>query len=214
LRVQSPSATLTPLRTSWWCLSIFLCGPGATRAVAQGTRPQFGIGIGRSIPTGAFRSDTTGEGFAGGWVLTGHVTVRAPLHLQRLRLRFDATYARNGANDRLKADLTTAFGQSADERITLLGADASVVYPLAAASRFAPSLFGGVSVWHSTTTVNVGGGSTHTNATRLAWQLGGEVAVGRLFLELRYVTVAPAQRYPRTSFFPVSVGVRLGKRAR
>ena len=200
------------MRTSWWCLPIFLCGFGATRAVAQGSRSHIGIGIGRSIPTGAFRSDTTGEGFAGGWLITGHVALRAPLQLQRLRLRIDATYARNGANDRLKADLTTAFGQSADERMTLLGADASVVYPLAPASRFAPSLFGGIGVWHSTITVSVGGGSTHTSTTKLAWQLGGELTRDRLFLELRYVAVAAAKGYPRTSFFPVSVGVRLGKR--
>ena len=144
-------------------------------------------------------------------MITGHVTLRAPLQLQRLRLRIDATYARNGANDRLKADLTTAFGQSADERMTLLGADASAVYPLAPASRFAPSLFGGMGVWHSTITVSVGGGSTHTSTTKLAWQLGGELTRGRLFLELRYVAVAAAKGYPRTSFFPVSVGVRLGK---
>jgi len=197
------------MKTSWWCLSVFLCGFGATRAVAQGTRSHIGIGIGRSIPNGAFRSDTTGEGFVGGWVVTGHVTLRAPLQLQRLRLRIDAAYVRNGANDRLKADLTTAFGQSADERLTLLGADASAVYPLAPKSRFAPSLFGGIGMWHSTITVSVGGGSTHTSATKLAWQLGGELTLGRLFLELRYVAVGPAKGYPRTSFLPVSVGVRL-----
>ncbi len=147
-------------------------------------------------------------------MVTGHVTLRAPSQLQRLRLRIDATYARNGANDRLKADLTTAFGRPADERITLLGADASAVYPFAPASRFASSLFGGIGVWHSTITVSVGGGSTHTSATKLAWQLGGELTGrGRLFLEVRYVAVAAAKGYPRTSFFPVSVGVRLGKRA-
>ena len=196
------------MRTSWWCLSIFLCGFGATRAVAQGTRPQFGIGIGRSIPTGAFRSDTTGEGFAGGWAVTGHVTLRAPLHLQRLRLRFDATYARNGANDRLKADLTTAFGQPADEHMTLLGTDANIVYPLARGSRFAPSVFSGIGVWHSRVSVTVGGASTHTSATKLAWQLGGEVTVGPIFLELRYVMIAAAKGYPRVSFFPVTLGAR------
>src|SRR5437762_14303224 len=109
------------LKTSWWCLPIFLCGFGATRAVAQGTRSHIGIGIGRNIPTGAFRSDTTGEGFAGGWLVTGHVTLRAPSQLQRLRLRIDATYDRNSANDRLKADLTTAFGQPSDRRLTSPG---------------------------------------------------------------------------------------------
>ena len=197
----------------WWYLPIFVCALGATRVAAQGIRPQFGIGLGRNLPTGAFRSDTTGEGFTAGWLVTGHVTLRAPLRLQRLRLRIDATYARHHANDRLKADLTTAFGQSADEHMTLLGADANVMYPLARTSRFMPSVFGGIGLWHSAVTVAVGGASTHTSATKLAWQLGGEITSGLLFLELRYVMVAQAKGYPRTSFFPVSVGARFGKRA-
>ena len=201
------------MNNSWWCLSVCICAVGAPPVAAQGARPQFGFGIGRSIPTGAFRSDTTGEGFTGGWLLTGHVTLRAPLQPQRLRLRIDATYARHGANDRLKADLTTAFGQPADEHMTLLGADANVVYPLARGSRFAPSLFGGIGVWHSSVSVSVGGASTNTSATKLAWQLGGQVTSGPIFLELRYVMIAAAKGYPRVSFFPVTLGARFGTRA-
>jgi hypothetical protein len=185
----------------------------AAAAQGGGTHPQYGVGLGRSIPTGAFRSDTTREGFAGGWVATAQLTLQPPLRLQRFRLRIDATYARNGANDRLKADLTNAFGQASDERMALLGMNASVAYPLAPASRFASSVFGGLGVWHSTITVSTGGASTHSSATKLAWQLGGEVSRGRLFLELRYVSVAAATGYPRISFFPLTVGMRLGKRA-
>ncbi len=196
------------MNNSWWCLLVCICALGATPVAAQGARTQFGLGIGRSIPTGAFRSDTTGEGFTAGWLFTGHVTLRAPLRLQRLRLRIDATYARHDANDRLKADLTTAFGQPADEHMTLLGADANVVYPLARGSRFAPSLFGGIGVWHSSVSVSVGGASTNPGATKLAWQLGGEVTTGPLFLELRYVMIAAAKGYPRVSFFPVTLGAR------
>jgi len=201
------------MRTLWWCFLAFICMLGAPPAAAQGTRPQFGVGLGRSIPTGAFRSDTTGEGFKTGWVLSWHVTLRAPLHLQRLRLRIDAAFASNGANDRLKADLTTAFGQAADESMRLIGADASVVYPLARPSWVTPSLFGGVGVWHSTIDVSVGGASSQSSATKLAWQLGGELARGPVFLELRYVAVTAAKGFPRTSFFPLSIGARFGWRA-
>ncbi len=181
------------MNNSWWCLPVCICALGATPVAAQGARPQFGFGIGASIPTGAFRSDTTGEGFAGGWLFTGHVTLRAPLRLQRLRLRIDAGVARHDANDRLKADLTTAFGQPADEHMTLLGADANVVYP-------------------SSVSVSVGGASTNTSATKLGWQLGSEVTSGPIFLELRYVMIAAAKGYPRVSFFPVTLGARFGKR--
>ena len=212
-RLPSPPRTL---RRTCWCPLLFISALGATAVAAQGagTHPQYGLGLGRSIPTGAFRSDTTGEGFAGGWVATAHVTLQPLLRLQRLRLRIDATYARNGANDRLKTDLTTAFGQASDERMTLLGANASVAYPLAPASRFASSVFGGLGVWHSSITVSTGGASTHTGATKLAWELGGEVTRGRLFLELRYVSVAPATGYPGISFLPLTLGIRLGKSAR
>ena len=175
-------------------MSLLLCALRATPVAAQGTGSRFGVGIGRNITTGAFRSDTTGEGFAGAWLITGHAVLRAPslLRSERLRLRIDATIARHGANDQLKADLTNAFGQSADEHVTLIGLDANVAYPFARASRFAPSVFGGVGVWHSTVSVSVGGASTHTSATKLAWQVGGEVAPGRVFVELRYVMVAAA----------------------
>lgn len=148
-------------------------------------------------------------------MLTGHMKLHAPLGLQRVRLRIDATYAAHGANDQLKADLTTAFGQPADEHMKLFGIDANVEYPFASASGggFAPSVFGGIGLWHSTVSVTVGSASTHTNATELAWQLGGEITRGPVFLELRYVRVAAAEGYPPTSFFPVSVGYRFGKRA-
>lgn len=183
-------------------------------AQGGGTHSEYGIGLGRSFPTGAFRSDTTGEGFARGWAATAHVTLQPLLRFQRFRLRIDATYAKNRANDRLKADLTNAFGQASDERMTLLGANASVAYPLATAGRFASFAFGGLGVWHSTISVSTAGASTHIGATKLAWQLGGEVTLGRLFLELRYVSVTAATGYPGTSFFPMTVGIRLGKRAR
>jgi hypothetical protein len=143
-------------------------------------------------------------------VFAGHVTWRAPLGLERFRLRIDATYARNGANDQLKTDLTNAFGQSSDEHMTLLGANANAVYPLTPMSRFGLSLFGGIGVWHSAVSVNVGGASTHTSSINLGWQLGGEITRGPVFLELRYVGIAAAKGYPAVSFFPVSVGARFG----
>ena len=144
-------------------------------------------------------------------MLTGHVTLRAPVRLERFRLRLDATFARNGANDKLNADLTNAFGQPSDEHMTLLGVAANAAYPLTRASRFGLSLFGGIGVWHSIVTANVGEASTHAGATKLGWQFGGEVTRGPMFLELRYVGIAAAKGYPAISFFPVSVGARVGK---
>jgi hypothetical protein len=190
-------------------LLVFVSALGVACASAQGIQSQYGIGLGRTIPTGAFRSDTSGEGFDAAWTLTAHVTLRTPS--RRLGLRIDAGFGRNGANEQLKADLTTAFGQPADETITLLGADASLWYPLWRSSRFGSSIFSGVGVWHEAISVKAGGATSHSSATKLAWQLGGEITYRALFLELRYVSVAAAKGYPRISFFPLSVGMRFGK---
>jgi Outer membrane protein beta-barrel domain len=173
---------------------------------------QYGVGLGRGIPVGAFRSDKTGEGFSGGWVVTGHATLRPPVNVGRLQLRIDGTFAHNGANDQLKNDLTTAFGQPSDEHITLFGADASLVYPIKPGSRFAPAVFGGVGLWHSSVSVTTNGASSASGATKLGWQLGGEVTRGPVFVELRYVRIAAASGLPSASFLPLSVGMRFGAR--
>lgn len=202
--VQSRSCQLG--RTA--AVFLLFCAIGVAYASAQGIQSQYGIGLGRIIPTGAFRSDTSGEGFDAAWALTAHVTLRIPI--RRLGLRIDAGFGRNGANEQLKDALTTAFGQPADETITLLGADASLLYALGLRSRFSYSVFGGVGIWHEAISVKAGSATSHSSVTKLAWQLGGELTYRVLFLELRYVSVAAATGYPRVSFFPLSVGVRFG----
>ncbi len=50
--------------------------------------------------------------------------------------------------------------------------------------------------------------------TKLAWNLGGGLVYGlrgvALFLEARYVNVAAVPGFPRTTFLPITAGVRLG----
>ncbi len=183
---------------------------GAAGAAGQETRPAFGIVLGRTIPTGDFHAAASGEGFDGGWTAGGRLVIERSN--SRLGLRIDASYAEHGANDQLKADLTTALGQASDENMTLLGVDASLAYRFLPASRVAPSLFGGVGLWFVSIGVTSGSTTNHTSALKPAWQLGGEVRYGSVFLEARYVAVAAMSGSPRATFFPIALGVRLGKR--
>jgi hypothetical protein len=196
----------------WLAALLLTCVLGVVAAPAQRPGPQFAVGVGRSIPTGSFHQDGTGEGFTGSWTALGSVTL--PRVRSRLGLRFDVGYAKHGANDRLKADLATALGQPADENTTLLGADASLVYPLKSQGRVVPAVFGGIGVWHQRVTVSTSGATSHNSATKLGWQLGGELAYRMVFLQLRYVGVSAASGFPSVSFFPVVAGVRFGSGAR
>src|SRR5216683_4959817 len=115
---------------------LFACGFGAPPVASQGIAKQFAISLGRTIPTGDFHADSSGEGFDGGWTAAARVALkrsRSPLEL-----RIEAVYSGNGANDRLKSDLTTRFAQATDETVTLVGADAVVVYELARGRRVTP----------------------------------------------------------------------------
>ncbi|HXL53523.1 MAG TPA: outer membrane beta-barrel protein [Gemmatimonadales bacterium] len=181
---------------------------GVASATAQGIQAQFGVGLGRAIPTGAFRGDSRGEGFSGAWTGTAHVTLQAPRW--PVGLRIEAVYAAHTANDQLKSDLTTSFGQPADETIKLPGASAAVAYALKRGQRVTPSVFGGIGVYHVTIAVTTGGTTTHNSATRLGWQVGGELTYRAVFLELRYVAVAAVPGFHKTAFFPITAGVRFG----
>jgi opacity protein-like surface antigen len=187
------------------------CALGVTSATAQGIRPEFGIGVGRTIATGAFRGDSSGDGFNDAW--TGMVGVTLHRSRSPLGLCLDVAYSAHGANDQLKSDLSTRLGQSADESTKLLGANAGLTLALARTSPVAPHLFAGVGVYHVTISVTAGGTTTDNSATRLAWHVGGGVTYRALFLDIRYVSVAAVRGFPKTTLFPVTAGVRFGERS-
>ncbi len=188
-----------------WCTAAL----AAPFARAQGTRPVFEVALGRTIPIGDLHAAASGEGFDGGWTAGGRLTLERPN--SRLGLRIDASYAGASANDQLKADLTTALGQPSDESMTLLGADASLTYRLGPNARVAPSLFGGVGLSFVSIGVTSGSATTHSSAVKPAWQLGGELRYRAVFLEVRYVAVAAIAGFPRATFIPIALGVRVGR---
>lgn len=179
---------------------------GAATGSAQGPRPQFALAVGRTIPSGAFRADASGEGFDAGWTAAVRVTLKGPR--PRLGLRFNAGVSTNGANDQLKTDLTTALGQPSDETITLVGANAALTYVLTPNWRVTPSLFGGLGLSFVWLGVTSGSGSTHSSGIKPAWHLGGELSYRALFLDVAYVSVAAVAGLHRSTFFPITLGYR------
>src|SRR5260370_13526900 len=144
---------------------------GVASATAQGIQAQFGVGLGRAIPTGAFRGDSRGEGFSGAWTGTAHVTLQAPRW--PVGLRIEALYAAHAANDQLDSDLTPSLRQPAAETIKLPGASAAVAHALNPGQRVTPSVFGGIGGYPGDTAVTTGGTPTHNSATRLCVQVRG-----------------------------------------
>jgi opacity protein-like surface antigen len=181
-------------------------------ARAQGLQPRFGVGASMAIPTGDYHATASGEGFNTGWQGMAFVAFRLPT--RPLGFRVDLNYGANGGNDQLNNTLTTNLGRSSTEQVKLLGGNVDLTYALPSAARVRPYLLGGLGMYHITISVTSGGTSTDETATKVAWNLGGGVtyrlASVAVFLEARYVSVAAAATFPRTTFLPITAGVRVG----
>jgi len=179
---------------------------------AQGLRPRFGVAAGMAVPTGAYHSAASGEGFNSGWQGTALVTLTVPGW--PVGLRMDGTYSTHGANDQLKADLTASIGQPTDEKTKLFGVNVDATYPSGSTSRVQPYALGGMGAYHVTISVTSGGSTSDNSATRFAWNLGGGVRYRMrgttLFLEARYVDVTAVAGFPKTTFLPITAGIRFG----
>ena len=181
---------------------------------AQGLRPQFGVGMGLTVPVGDYHATARGHGFSPAWQGLALMVLKPPS--LPVGLRVDASYSANSANEQLKGDLTSAVGQPSDEKTTLLGASLNVTYPASLAARVKPFVIGGIGLYHTTISTTIGTSTTQESATKLAWNLGGGVVYGVggvvLFLEARYVNVAAVSGFPRVTFLPLTAGVRFGGR--
>jgi outer membrane protein with beta-barrel domain len=194
--------------------AVVFASVAAVTLTAQGVRPQFGIGAGLMVPVGDYHATASGQGFKTAW--QGLALFAFKLPSLPVGFRVDVTYGANSANDRLKADLTTALGQPTDEQAKLVGATLNVTYPASSPARVKPYLVGGIGVYHATISVSQTNATTHNSKTKLAGNLGGGIVYGlpgvALFLEARYVNVAPVSGFPRTTFVPITTGVRFGGR--
>lgn len=201
-----------------WSMSaaaaVVVASVAAVTVAAQGVRPQFGVGAGLMVPVGDYHATASGQGFKTAW--QGLALLAFQLPSLPVGFRVDVAYGANSANDRLKAELTTRLGQETDEKAKLLGTSLNVTYPASSSARVKPYLLGGIGVYHTTISVTQSNATTHDSQTKLAWNLGGGIVYGlqgvALFLEARYVHVAPVSGFPRATFLPVTAGIRFGGR--
>jgi opacity protein-like surface antigen len=216
LDTRDLSAILSPMswsRTTTGSLVLAACITTATLS-AQGVRLHVGAALGRAVPTGNYHGTANGDGFDAAW--QGMAFVAFTLPRAPLGLRVDGTFGTNGANARLKSDLTAQLNQPTDEQAKLIGGNLDLTYALRSGSRVSPYLLGGVGMYHVTISTTSGGATSESAATKLAWNLGGGMSYGvgavAAFLEARYVSVAAVATFARTTLFPVSVGLRFGGR--
>jgi|SRR5438128_8796223 len=186
----------------------------AVSVAAQGIHPQFGLGGGLTAPVGDYHATAGGQGFNTAWHGLALLAFKLPVF--PLGFRIDVSYAANSANDRLKDTLSSALGQPTDEKTKLTGASINLTYQSAGAAHLKPYAIAGVGLYHTTISISTSESTADRAATKLAWNVGGGVALAlrgvTLFFETRYVNVAAVSGFPRTTFLPFTTGIRFGGR--
>ena len=185
----------------------------ASTATGQGARVQFGVGGSLIIPLGDFHADANGDGFKAGW--QGLALLDVQPRKSPVGFRVDFIYGQNSANDKFNADLSAGVGAPTTAKIKLLGGTADVTYHFKASSGgLAGYLLGGLGVYNVKLAATSGSVTADTSETKFTWNVGAGLsfAVGSaaVFFESRYVDVAKSFQASKTSFIPITAGVRFG----
>ena len=194
------------------CGLIFISLVVTAAAAAQGTRAQFGVGGGLTIPTGDFHADASGDGFKVGW--QGMALVDVQPARSPVGFRVDAAYGENSGNDKLNADLSALVGAPTTAKTKLLGATADVTYHFRPAGGVRGYLLGGIGVYSVKLAVTSGGVTADSSETKFTWNVGGGFVAGSgaaaLFVEARYIGISTAFGGAKVTFIPITAGVRFG----
>ncbi len=107
------------------------------------------------------------------------------------------------------------MGAPTTAKIKLLGGTADVTYHFkASAGGMEGYLLGGLGVYNVKLAVTSGGVTADSSETKFTWNVGAGLsfAVGSaaVFFESRYVDVAKSFGAAKTSFIPITAGVRFG----
>lgn len=187
----------------------------ATSATAQLRGPELGVAASVTFPTGDYHADRLGDGFNAGW--QGMALLAFRVRRSPWGLRLDGTYGVNDANDQLKADLTAQFGQPSDVKTKLLGGNFDLTYTFYSPGPVRAYALGGLGAYHVTISTTKGTVTSDVSETKLAWNFGGGLnfSLGggsALFFEARYVDVDAVSGFPKTTFVPITAGIRVGGR--
>ncbi len=187
----------------------------ATSATAQIRGPELGVAASVTFPTGAYHADRFGDGFNPGW--QGMALLAFRVRRSPWGFRLDGTYGVNDANDQFKADLTAQFGQPSDVKTKLLGGNFDLTYTFYSPGPVRAYVLGGLGVYRVTISVTRGTTTSDTSQTKFAWNFGGGLNFplgggAALFFEARYIDIDALPNFPRTTFVPITAGIRLGGR--
>ena len=185
----------------------------ANTAAGQGARVQFGVGGSLTVPLGDFHADANGDGFKAGWQGLALVDVRP--RKSPVGFRVDLNYGENSSNDQFNADLSAIVGAPTTAKIKQLGGTANVVYHFKRSSGgVAGYLIGGIGVYNVKFAITSGNATADSSETKFTWNVGAGLsfAVGSaaVFFESRFVDVAKSFQASKTSFIPITAGVRFG----
>lgn len=168
--------------------------PSLLSAQSASDKPlSFGVSGGLSLPVGDL-----GDGASSGYVVAGHVFFK-PASLKAIRLRGDVAYDKWGVKE---------SGGDADLRsLSLVG---NAIYDLPSSSNVRPYLLGGVGLYNSKFSYDLGAvrGSSATN-TDLGLQIGGgltfKLSGFDTFAEAKFVNILADGG---SNWIPISFGVR------
>ena len=185
----------------------------ASTATGQGARVEFGVGGSLTVPLGDFHADANGDGFNAGWQGLALVDVRP--RKSPVGFRVDLNYGENSSNDQFNADLSAIVGAPTTAKIKQLGGTANVVYHFKRSSGgVAGYLIGGIGVYNVKFAITSGNATADSSETKFTWNVGAGLsfAVGSaaVFFESRFVDVAKSFQASKTSFIPITAGVRFG----
>jgi hypothetical protein len=178
-------------------LFAWLAAPGTV--TAQLSRPQFGVGAGVTFASGDFNSLW---GFNRGWQGTAFVAFR--IRHSPVAFRLGGSYGASTSSEPINGDPTK-------NRVELLGGDADVTLTFPSPSRAKFYLLGGPGLYRlSQTITRQSQGTSSSEETKFAYNLGGGVTVGALFFEARYVHVDGFGNSLSWGMVPITAGVRFG----
>ncbi len=192
--------------------AVFASLVAMTTAVAQHTRPSYGIGAGLTVPTGDFHADANGDGYNAGWQGTALVEFKLPQ--TAIGVRLDGSYSENSANDKLKSDISALVGAPSDSKTKTLGGSVDLTYEFPSSSPAKAYVLAGIGMYNFKVSVTSGNVTADTSKTRFAWNTGAGLNYGvggaALFVEVRFFDISAPFGGSDIKYVPIIVGVRFG----
>ncbi len=165
---------------------------------AQLSRPQFGVAAGATFPIGGDFHAGLYE-FKRGW--QGMALVAFRIRHLPVGLRLDGSYGANTSS--------LLPGTPGPRRFGLLGGDADLTLTFPSPSRAKVYVLAGPGLYRVSYTSRSYSGAYDVELTKGAYNLGGGITVGVLFVEARYVHVGLGNTLSYI-LVPITAGLRLG----